>query len=66
MSDVNQMSFFEESFDRLKKWRVKHVSTTFHSNTIKISDFCRIFDNVSKKMTTSAKNNDDRILQVSN
>ena len=66
-SQVTEMYFSEESFPRLKKWGVNQFSTTFRSDTMTISDFvgfCRIFDDVSKKMLTSAKNNDVTMLQV--
>ena len=65
-SQVTEMYFSEESFPRLKKWGVNRFSTTFRSDIKTISDFvwfCRIFDDVSKKMP-SAQNNDATMLQV--
>ena len=66
-SQVTKMYFSDESFPRLKKWGVNQFSTTFCSDTMTISDFvgfCLIFVEVSKKMLTSAKNNDVTMLQV--
>ena len=52
---VNQILLFEKSSPWVKKWGVNHFHTISDSKVMTISNICRIFDDVSKKMLISAK-----------